>query len=235
LASFIPAAGTKFRWRSAIIDVCNAVERYQSVGTEGGTTANAIQQTLEDIDQRLFADGFGPTRTACLTEVQWREWIQRVLKACEHGITEFRPEPPAEQKKRTEFVSAWAALRALDVRAVLVVFREGAGIPEDVPFADRAATFQSAEVGLPWAAQVKLEDLVRRLSDDLLLSEEVPDWYNNDGGYGTLEWRLHPAGNNELRLIVNQYVERPIHTTELIYDELGANCERSDIDNVEED
>jgi hypothetical protein len=248
---FIPHPGTKFRWRSAIIDVCLVAEHYGLSGI-GDKTMEHVQQALVDIDQRLFADAFGPTRLASLTEDQEREWLQCALEACKQGITEFRPEPSAEQKERTkvveqnrpEFTSAWAALRALDVSAVLVAF-SGAGdsgeilsiepvfqeepdsIPTDAALADATAAFRSAEVPLPTAAPAKLGDLVRKLSDNLLMFPEVPDWYNNDGGYGMLVWRLHPSGKNELKLTVDQYVT---HTrrTRLIYDEFGSNYETSE-------
>ena len=69
-------------------------------------------------------------------------------------------------------------------------------------------------------ASVKLEDLIEGLSDNLLCRDEVPDWYNNEGGYGTLKWRVNPNGSNTLDITVNQRVI-DYDTTVLSYDELG--------------
>ena len=68
--------------------------------------------------------------------------------------------------------------------------------------------------------QEVLRDLIEDLSNDLLSGVEVPDWYNKAGGYGTLEWRVNPGGDNTLCGTVNQCVEE-YDTTVLCYNGSG--------------
>ena len=83
------------------------------------------------------------------------------------------------------------------------------------------ATFRSKEVLVPGeVAPLKLQDLIKAMSDDLLDRGETPDWCNNEGGYGTLEWQVNPDGSDTLDVTVNQCV-REYETTVLTYDRLG--------------
>ena len=35
-----------------------------------------------------------------------------------------------------------------------------------------------------------LKKLVKELSDEIIRSDDFPNWYSNEGGYGTMEWIL---------------------------------------------
>jgi hypothetical protein len=70
------------------------------------------------------------------------------------------------------------------------------------------------------ASPVKLRSLIDEVSNYLLCQDLVPDWYNNDGGCGTLEWRTNPDGSNLLMATVNQRVTE-YETTVITFDGLG--------------
>ena len=142
------------------------------------------------------------------------------------------------ERNRVRFERAWAALHELQVSSVLVQFsgegdsgqidsiepefEERSGtIPAGQELDAMVAQFRSTDVFVPGEdAPVLLRDLIEDLSNDLLYGVEVPDWYNNSGGYGTLEWRVNPGGSNTLCGTVNQCVEE-YDTTVLCFDGLG--------------
>jgi hypothetical protein len=134
------------------------------------------------------------------------------------------------------FRLTWEKLRELNVSAVIVDF-SGEGDSGQVnavdPVFDRAsetgsdqrtqkmeAAFRAAMVSPSGAASVTLENLISELSDEVLSQPMVPDWYNNDGGNGTLEWRANEDGTNSLTVTVNQTVV-DYDTTVLTFDEWG--------------
>jgi hypothetical protein len=142
------------------------------------------------------------------------------------------------ERNKPRLERAWAALRELKISSVLVEF-SGVGdsgeidsiepsfdeqstiVPDEHLLANMMATYRSKEVLMPnEAAPVRLEDLIEELSNDLLGRAETPDWFNNDGGYGTLEWRVNPDGSNVLNVTVHQRVTE-YDTTVLIYNGLG--------------
>jgi hypothetical protein len=142
------------------------------------------------------------------------------------------------ERNRVRFERAWAALHELQVSSVLVQFSgEGDSGQIDIiepAFEERPGTtpagqeldamvahFRSKDVFVPGEdAPVMLRDLIEDLSNDLLFGVEVPDWYNDSGGYGTLEWRVNPGGGNTLCGTVNQCVME-YDTTVLCYNGLG--------------
>ena len=87
----------------------------------------------------------------------------------------------------------WDALRELGIACVLVEF-SGSGdegqIDDCYPegsdghgvFANKTLTVDAGQ------SSILLRDLVIELSDEILQNDEIPDWYNNDGGFGVLEW-----------------------------------------------
>jgi hypothetical protein len=87
----------------------------------------------------------------------------------------------------------WDALRELGIACVLVEF-SGSGdsgqiddcYPEsgngDGVFANKTLTVDAGQ------SSILLRDLMIELSDEILQNDEIPDWYNNDGGFGVLEW-----------------------------------------------
>jgi hypothetical protein len=165
---------------------------------------------------------------------EWRDNAGEAFDKYRQGEIERQREIVERNKPR--FERAWAALRELKVSSVFVEF-SGEGDsgqidsiepefePETIPPREKldhmVAAFKSREVFMPSeVASVKLEDLIEGLSDNLLCRDEVPDWYSNEGGYGTLKWRVNPNGSNTLDITVNQRVI-DYDTTVLSYDELG--------------
>jgi hypothetical protein len=144
----------------------------------------------------------------------------------------------AAEKNKPKFELAWTALRELKLLSVLVefsgesdsgqidslepTFHEPQGIaPSEREFADIVAALLAKEVLVPGeAVPIKLTELIEALSDYMLVLPGIPDWYNNDGGCGTLEWRIDPDGANVLTVTVNQRVTE-YDTTVITYCGLG--------------
>jgi hypothetical protein len=135
------------------------------------------------------------------------------------------------RKNEPKFECAWTALRALNILSVVVDFSGegddgeiGAIDPEfDIPagHTDLLAAFRSKEVLFTGEAPpIKLEDLIAELSENILYRNGVPDWCNNVGGCGTLEWQVNADGSNVLNVTVHQRVIE-YDTTVLTYDRLG--------------
>ena len=156
----------------------------------------------------------------------WKKYLQ----------AEVERQKEVAERNKCMFQRAWDALRELNVCSVQVQF-SGAGDSGEIEsieprfekqsetpgrkIADIVATFWSMAVLVPGeAASVRLQDLIEKLSYDLLCRAEVPDWINNEGGWGTLEWRVNPDGSNALAVTVNQRVTE-YDTTVLAYDGLG--------------
>ena len=59
------------------------------------------------------------------------------------------------------------------------------------------------------------------LSDAILEDENIPDWYNNDGGHGNLRWTL---ATKTIEVEVNERVIG-YETTHLTYDANGVEVE----------
>ena len=68
---------------------------------------------------------------------------------------------------------------------------------------------------------IKLTNLVERLSDEIILQkDELPDWYNNDGGNGTINWIADRDGTNRIEVTVNVAVIE-YDTSTFTYGETG--------------
>ena len=62
------------------------------------------------------------------------------------------------------------------------------------------------------------------LSDKILRHDEIPDWYNNDGGFGVLEWivaHTDKAGTPHTDRISVTVNEAVINTSNFEYDGYG--------------
>jgi uncharacterized protein DUF6878 len=99
----------------------------------------------------------------------------------------------APDQLRHKHQMVWDALRELGIKHALVEF-SGSGdsgqIDDCYPegsdgygvFATKTLTVDTSQ------PSILLRDLMIELSDEILWNDEIPDWYNNDGGYGVLEW-----------------------------------------------
>ena len=74
---------------------------------------------------------------------------------------------------------------------------------------------------VPEEVEERLTELVGNLSDSILEGSEVPDWYNNEGGHGTLVW--NPA-TKTIEVEVNERVIG-YETTHLTYDANGVEVD----------
>jgi hypothetical protein len=128
------------------------------------------------------------------------------------------------------FADAWATMANLGVVSITVSFSgEGdSGQIDDVGLfcvampakGHRQEAWQKnreALAALPDDSQDHLKELVESLSDSVLQDGNVPDWYNNDGGNGSLIWTL---ATKTIEVEVNQKVVE-YETTTLTYDANG--------------
>jgi hypothetical protein len=255
----VPTPGAKFRWRTCTINLYKVAECYGPIDAQGDTV-EYVYRALTELDDRLFADDFGPASVAKLSAEQLREWMHCVLRAWAVAVTEYLPETTnnsraiasetrkknlqAEVERQKEIVErnkprfqrAWDALRELKVCSVQGLF-SGADDSGEIELtqpgfeeksrtsgqaiADMVARFRSIEVLVPGeAAPVRLQDMIKELSNDLLCRPEVPDWIDNEDLWGKLEWRVSPDGSNALAVTVHQRVTR-YDKTVLTYDGLG--------------
>lgn len=127
------------------------------------------------------------------------------------------------------FKAVWHTLRKLGINRVTVEFSgEGdSGQIDDVSpswphdsnsyavarHKAQCDAFKEAMVDWPEgsteAPRLKLEKLVEQLSDDILQKGEIPDWYNHEGGNGTIEWVVSGKNMEGVELIdctVNQRI-----------------------------
>lgn len=73
-------------------------------------------------------------------------------------------------------------------------------------------------------SSILLRDLMIELSDKILRHDEIPDWYNNDGGFGVLEWivaHTDKAGTPHTDRISVTVNEAVINTSNFEYDGYG--------------
>jgi hypothetical protein len=65
----------------------------------------------------------------------------------------------------------------------------------------------------------RLHRLIEDLSDDLLQARDIPDWYNNDGGNGSIKWHTADAENPD-------HIEMEVNTAQVSYDttEFSFDC-----------
>jgi hypothetical protein len=145
--------------------------------------------------------------------------------------------------KPFEFQLVWAAMKKLDINMLAVEFSgEGdsgqindvsVAYPEapmgkdwQVAYDRQVAAFNDCDVTFPDGTVTKLAKLVEQLSDGILGYDGIPDWYNNDGGNGTIVWMLKGVTNTGhvgvemIDLTVNQaHIE--YDTTHFAYDNHG--------------
>jgi hypothetical protein len=94
-------------------------------------------------------------------------------------------------RRRHEMV--WDTLSQLGIKLVVVEF-SGSGDSGQIDDCYPESSNDDAAFGtltLMCGAghePVLLRDVIVELSDEILQKDEIPDWYNNDGGCGTMEW-----------------------------------------------
>jgi hypothetical protein len=148
----------------------------------------------------------------------------------------------ARSKNQPKFEAVWNAVRGHGISGLLVEF-SGSGDEGEIdsielwpaerenstaaePGDDTDAAFLSKMVAVDGeTAPVELEGLVRQLSNHVLDRAEIPDWYNNEGGFGRIEWSAGADGENTLVVTVNQRVDA-FDTTVITYDVIGRMVDK---------
>jgi hypothetical protein len=117
-----------------------------------------------------------------------------------------------------QYAAVWRAIRELGIKVIEVQFSGSgdSGEIEDIRPAwifggtedenmKRAENFRRKVVSFSDYVPPthSLESLIRDLSNDILNQPEIPDWYNNEGGNGTMEWIAEDDGTNHIELTVN--------------------------------
>ena len=110
---------------------------------------------------------------------------------------------------------AWRAMQELGLEQVDVEF-DGSGdsgsinnvsppLQCDGVDEKRQQDFRKKVVILPGPMQheTSLHDLMEELSDALLSRPEIPNWYDGEGGNGTISWRINQDGTRRIEAQVN--------------------------------
>jgi hypothetical protein len=166
---------------------------------------------------------FAQERDRNNAEASKRWWVEQLEKERtdhEEKIAKLAP----------KFAEVWTSMERLGVVSATVSFSgEGdSGQIEDVDLS--CFDFHARDdLGKTWekdretvAALSKepsdhIKELVESLSDAILDDENIPDWYNNDGGHGNLQWTL---ATKTIEIEVFQRVVE-YQTTTLTYDANG--------------
>jgi hypothetical protein len=104
----------------------------------------------------------------------------------------------------------WAAMRANDIKQIEVEFSgsgdsgqiDDIGLPYNGAGHDLTGIMASVSDYTP--PTCLLTKLIEDLSEGILEKPEIPDWYNNDGGNGTILWCADEDGTNRIEVEVNQ-------------------------------
>jgi hypothetical protein len=154
----------------------------------------------------------------------WVETQDRQRKTHEENLTALAP----------KFTEAWVTMANLGVVSITVAF-SGEGDSGQIDDVDLFCVAMSptehlgqshlknreAVAAVPAERRDHLKQLVESLSDSLLEDEDIPDWYNDDGGHGTLVWTL---ATKTIEVEVNQRVVE-FETTTLTYDANGVEVD----------
>lgn len=136
------------------------------------------------------------------------------------------------------FQLLWDAMRAIDLPALIVTFSGGCdeGAVDDVSaefgfdykaepdscYARANARFDTCKVTLG-DNSLLLADYVKEIAEGLLTdTDDVPDWYNNDGGNGTITFTLD---GEVIEMEVNVRIVE-FDTTRFQFDSAGKTLSR---------
>lgn len=175
-----------------------------------------------------------------VSETAWAERRER------YRLEETERAKATAARNKPRFELAWATLRDLNVPLVVVEF-SGEGDSGDVhsvepEFHDETntpnpdeqrrdhlkliETFHAREVLVPGkGTPIMLAELIKDLSEHMLSRDEVPDWDNEAGGFGTLEWRVVADGTPGLTATVHLPVLE-YNTTSVMFDAFGGVVKR---------